>query len=173
MSDTDFDHDDLRQSKSKESTSSTELSTDGAVSLFSTILTNALEKQKVILINHFESHFLQPVKSTGVSTPHFVFKREEHRIQYLFNTERSDTISGIEKLINSKSYVQALDVLAEKKETMRTRNKFLKSATNMDGTPSMNTLIVLWLTIRTMQLICVPLLPVHPGKGKVQNRMTG
>ncbi|CAC5392799.1 unnamed protein product [Mytilus coruscus] len=126
MSDTGSDHDDLRQSKSKENTSNTELSTDGAVSLFSTVLTNALEQQKVNLIKHFENQFVQPVKSTVVSTPDFVFKREGHRIQYLFNTERSDTISRIEKLIQSKSYVQALEVLAEEKETLRKRNKILK-----------------------------------------------
>ncbi|CAG2231323.1 unnamed protein product [Mytilus edulis] len=128
MSDTGSDHDDLRPSKSKESTSNTELSTDGAVSLFSTVLTNALEQQKVNLIKHFENQFIQPVKSTGVSTPDFVFKREGHRIQYLFNTERSDTISRIEKLIRSKSYVQALEVLAEEKETLRKRNKIVKIA---------------------------------------------
>jgi hypothetical protein len=35
----------------------TELSTDGAVSLFSTVLTNALEQQKINIIQHFESCF--------------------------------------------------------------------------------------------------------------------
>ncbi|VDI71097.1 Hypothetical predicted protein [Mytilus galloprovincialis] len=94
MSDTGSDHDDLRPSKSKESTSNTELSTDGAVSLFSTVLTNALEQQKVNLIKHFENQFIQPVKSTGVSTPDFVFKREGHRIQYLFNTESQNSGFG-------------------------------------------------------------------------------
>jgi hypothetical protein len=44
----------------------TELSTDGAVSLFSTVLTNALEQQKINIIQHFESRFVKNEKQTGV-----------------------------------------------------------------------------------------------------------
>ena len=42
----------------------------------------------------------------------------------------------------------------------------------MDGTRLMNISIVLWLMIRTMQLIYVPPLPVRPGKGVNRNRMS-
>ncbi|VDI14509.1 Hypothetical predicted protein [Mytilus galloprovincialis] len=62
----------------EESTSSAELSTDGAVSVFSTVLTNALEKQKVNLNNLFESHFVQPVFRLQI-----FIQGEEYRIQVL------------------------------------------------------------------------------------------
>jgi hypothetical protein len=42
------------------------LSTYGAVSLFSTVLTNALEQQKINIIQHFESRFAKNEKQTGV-----------------------------------------------------------------------------------------------------------
>ncbi|XP_063404348.1 uncharacterized protein LOC134687819 [Mytilus trossulus] len=173
MSDTGSDHDDLRPSKSKESTSNTELSTDGAVSLFSTVLTNALEQQKVNLIKHFENQFIQPVKSTGVSTPDFVFKREGHRIQYLFNTERSDTISRIEKLIRSKSYVQALEVLAEEKETLRKRNKIVKIA-DKHGWDTVNEYLDSTLADDKDDAANLrSAIASASRKGKVQNRMIG
>jgi hypothetical protein len=65
----------------------TELSTDGAVSLFSTMLTNALEQQKINTIQHFESRFAKNKKQRGVEAGDFVFKHEENRIQHLFNSE--------------------------------------------------------------------------------------
>ena len=52
----------------------TDLSTDGAVSLFSTVLSNALEQQKNI-IHHFESRFAneKSEKATGVDATDFKF----------------------------------------------------------------------------------------------------
>jgi hypothetical protein len=49
-----------------------ELSTDGAVSLFSTVLTNALEQQKINIMQHFESRFAKNEKQTGVEAGDFV-----------------------------------------------------------------------------------------------------
>lgn len=55
---TDSDHDKLRHSTSKENIFSNELSTDGAESLFSTVLTKRIKEQKVYLINYFGRHFI-------------------------------------------------------------------------------------------------------------------
>ena len=54
----------------------TDLSTDGAVSLFSTVLSNALEQQKNNIIQHFESRFAneKSEKATGVDATDFTFK---------------------------------------------------------------------------------------------------
>ncbi|CAC5380035.1 unnamed protein product [Mytilus coruscus] len=56
-----------------------ELSTDGAVSLFSTVLSNALEQQKNNIIQHFESRFAtdKSEKATGVDATDFSFKHED------------------------------------------------------------------------------------------------
>ena len=118
--------DDLRQSSSKDQHSDTHLSTDGAISLFSSVLKNALEQQKINLINHIDTHFVRQDKSTGVSNPDFVFKREGNRIQHQFNTERSDKLNRIENLISSGSYPPALELVSEEKETLRKRNKIIK-----------------------------------------------
>ncbi|CAG2232993.1 unnamed protein product [Mytilus edulis] len=59
----------------------TDLSTDGAVSLFSTVLSNALEQQKNNIIQHFESRFAneKSEKATGVDATDFKFKKEEEK----------------------------------------------------------------------------------------------
>ncbi|VDI17847.1 Hypothetical predicted protein [Mytilus galloprovincialis] len=120
MSDTGSDHDDLRPSKSKESTSNTELSTDGAVSLFSTVLTNALEQQKVNLIKHFENQFIQPVRSTGVSTPDFVFKREDDAANL-----RSAIASASRKRKSSKPYDRPSNKPTESGNKFNAKNFFV------------------------------------------------
>jgi hypothetical protein len=46
------------------------------VSLFSTVLTNALEQQKINIIQHFESRFAKNEKQTGVEAGDFVYTVE-------------------------------------------------------------------------------------------------
>ena len=106
----------------------TELSTDGAVSLFSTVLTNALEQQKLNIIQHFENRFPKSEKATGVEAAEFVFKHEGNKIQYSFNSERADKLSQIDSLIKLKNFTAASELVAEEKETLRKRNKILKIA---------------------------------------------
>jgi hypothetical protein len=72
------------------------LSTYGAVSLFSTVLTNALEQQKINIIQHFESRFVKNEKQTGVEAGDFVLKHEGNRIQHSFNSERADKLAKLE-----------------------------------------------------------------------------
>ncbi|VDI58551.1 Hypothetical predicted protein [Mytilus galloprovincialis] len=53
----------------------------GAVSLFSTVLSNALEQQKNNIIQHFESRFAneKSEKATGVDATDFTFKSEQEK----------------------------------------------------------------------------------------------
>ena len=85
----------------------TELSTDGDVSLFSTVLTNALEQQKINILQHFESCFAKNEKQTGVEAGDFVFKHEGNRIQLSFNTKRADKLAKLESLIKIKDLTAA------------------------------------------------------------------
>jgi hypothetical protein len=106
----------------------TELSTYGAVSLFSTVLTNALEQQKINIIQHFESRFAKNEKQTGVEAGDFVFKHEGNRIQHSFNSERADKLAKLESLIKIKDLTAASKLLTEEREILRKRNRILKIA---------------------------------------------
>jgi hypothetical protein len=105
-----------------------ELSTDGAVSLFSTVLTNALEQQKINIIQHFESRFAKNEKQTGVEAGDFVFKHEGNRIQHSFNRERADKLAKVESLIKIKDLTAASKLLTEERGILRKRNRILKIA---------------------------------------------
>ena len=150
----------------------TELSTDGAVSLFSTVLTNALEQQKINIIQHFESRFAKNEKQTGVEAGDFVFKHEGNRIQHSFNSERADKLAKLESLIKIKDLTAASKLLTEEREILRKRNTFSKLQINMDGTPCRNIWTLLSLMIRTMLLISVQLSPEQQQSVAV-NHMTG
>jgi hypothetical protein len=65
-----------------------DLTTYGAISLFTSALNNALDRQKATLIEHFENSLVKNEKATGVDTAEFSFKREGNKIQYSFNLER-------------------------------------------------------------------------------------
>ncbi|CAG2235578.1 unnamed protein product [Mytilus edulis] len=108
----------------------TDLSTDGAVSLFSTVLSNALEQQKNNIIHHFESRFAneKSEKATGVDATDFKFKKEGNRIQHIFNIERSEKLSKIDSFVKFNSLDAASRLISEEKETLRKRNKILKIA---------------------------------------------
>ena len=74
-----------------------DLTTDDAISLFTSALNNALEdRQKAILIEHFENSLVKNEKATGVDTAEFSFKRDGNKIQYSFNLERLEKLSRIE-----------------------------------------------------------------------------
>lgn len=106
----------------------TELSTDSAESLFSTVLTNAFEQQKINIKQHFESRFAKNEKQTGVEAGDFVFKNEGNRIQHSFNSERADKLARLESLIKIKDLTAASKLLTEEREILRKRNKILEIA---------------------------------------------
>ena len=147
----------------------TELSTDGDVSLFSTVLTNALEQQKINVIQHFESSFDKNEKQIGAEARDFVFKHEGNRIQYSFNSERADKLA---KLIKIKDLTAASKLLTEEREILRKRNTFSKLLINMDGTPCRNIWTLLSLMIMTILLISVQLSPEQQQSVAVDH-MTG
>ncbi|CAC5425100.1 unnamed protein product [Mytilus coruscus] len=127
MSNSDPDLDVRDQSES--CGANTELSTDGALSLFSVVPSNALEQQKNNIIKHFESRFAnKSEKATGVDATDFSFKHEGNRIQHSFNIERSDKLSKIDSYIKFNSLDAASRLIVEEKETLRKRNKILKIA---------------------------------------------
>ncbi|CAG2251224.1 unnamed protein product [Mytilus edulis] len=106
----------------------TELTTDGAISLFTSALNNALEKQKESMINHFEARFGKSTKATGVEQTEFTFKSEGIKIQHSFNSERLDKLSAIESCIKLGNVTEVSSIISEEKEVLRKRNKILKIA---------------------------------------------
>ncbi|CAG2213844.1 unnamed protein product [Mytilus edulis] len=108
----------------------TDLSTDGAVSLFSIVLSNALEQQKNNIIQHFESRVAneKSEKATGVDATDFTFWSEGNRIQHSFNLERSDRLSKIDSFVKFNTLDAVSRLISEEKEALRKRNKILKTA---------------------------------------------
>jgi uncharacterized protein (DUF736 family) len=64
------------------------------ISLFTSALNNALDRQKATLIAQFEISLVKNEKATGVDTAEFSLKHEGNKIQYSFNLERNYTICG-------------------------------------------------------------------------------
>ena len=106
----------------------TDLTTDGAISLFTSALNNALEKQKATLIEHFETRFAKCNKATGVEATEFTFRKEGNKIQHSFNSERLDKLLCIENCLKFNNLSGASEIIAEEKEVIRKRNKILKIA---------------------------------------------
>ncbi|CAC5412157.1 unnamed protein product [Mytilus coruscus] len=108
----------------------TDLITDGAISLFTSALNNALEKQKDSLINHFEARLGKRTKATGVDQTAFAFKSEGIKIQHSFNSERLDNLSAIESCRKKKlgNVTEVGKIIFQEKEIIRKRNKILKIA---------------------------------------------
>ncbi|XP_063420142.1 uncharacterized protein LOC134705325 [Mytilus trossulus] len=129
MSEEGSDHDERRATtQHAENSNETELSTDGAISLFTSALNNALEKQKHSLINHFEARLGKSVKATGVDQPEFVFHSEGIKVQYSFNTERLERLAAVESCIKLGNASEVSEIISQEKEIIRKRNKILKIA---------------------------------------------
>ena len=120
---------DDRESRDDQGTSnSTELTTDAAISLFTSALNGALEKQKANLIEHFEARLDKTNKATGVDPTDYSFKKEGHKIQHAFNSERLDKLSSIEKCLKFQKLTEATEIISSEKEVLKKRNKILKIA---------------------------------------------
>ena len=103
-----------------------DLTTDDAISLFTSALNNALEdRQKAILIEHFENSLVKNEKATGVDTAEFSFKRDGNKIQYSFNLERLEKLSRIENNIKLNKLNAVYDIITEEQTILRKRNNIL------------------------------------------------
>ena len=76
-----------------------DLTTYGTISLFTSALSNTLDREKATLIEHFENSLVKNEKATGVDTTEFSLKHEDNKIQYSFNLERLEKIFRIENNI--------------------------------------------------------------------------
>ena len=105
-----------------------DLTTDGVISLFTSALNNALDRQKATLIAQFEISLVKNEKATGVDTAEFSLKHEGNKIQYSFNLERLEKLSHIENSIKLNKLNAVYDILTEEQTILRKRNKILKIA---------------------------------------------
>ena len=105
-----------------------DLTTDGAISLFTSALNNALDRQNATSIEHFENSLVKNEKATRVDTAEFSFKHEGNTIQYSFNLERLEKLSRIENNIKLNKLNAVYDILTEEQTILRKRNKILKIA---------------------------------------------
>ncbi|XP_062614109.1 uncharacterized protein LOC134275831 [Saccostrea cucullata] len=112
------------------------LSNEDAVSLFSTSLNKALEKQSNVIVSTIaglteqlgKSNALKSAAHVPESGQAFEFKHEGHKIQFAFNQDRLSKLSEIEGLIQEVDLTKAAAVIKEEKTALQQRNKILKIA---------------------------------------------
>lgn len=112
------------------------LSNEEAVSLFSSSLNKALEKQSSLIVNTITGLTEQLAKNNTVSStehvaktgPAFEFKHEGHKIQFAFNQERSQKLAEIEGLVLKGNLAKAALVINEEEAALQQPNKILKIA---------------------------------------------
>ena len=112
------------------------LSNEEAVSLFSSSLNKALEKQSNVIMSTItditekltKRSAGKSVSHVAESLPEFEFKHEGHRIQFHFNQERCSKLTELEDLIQDCNFQKARDVIKEEKAALLHRNKILKIA---------------------------------------------
>ena len=114
---------------------SSALTNDDAVSLFSTSLTKALEKQNSVIVNSIVQQIAKSSASTpsssvinGADPQAFEFKHEGNKIQHNFNQERLNKLSEVETLLKEGEIPKAVDLVGEQKAALKQRNKILKIA---------------------------------------------
>ncbi|KAK3098254.1 hypothetical protein FSP39_017641 [Pinctada imbricata] len=107
------------------------LTNEDAVSLFSTSLNKALERQKETIVSAISEKFTKDSAGTVshvIEPVAFEFKHEGHKIQFSFNQERISKLSDIENFIRDGNFEKALSTLGEQKSALQQRNKILKIA---------------------------------------------
>lgn len=81
----------------------TYLNNDGAISLFISVINNALEKHKRSLVNNLK---LDQAKVQSNDQTELTLKGEGIKIQHLFNSERFDKFSAIESCLKLKQQLR-------------------------------------------------------------------
>ena len=109
-----------------------DLTIDGAISLFTSALNKALDRQKATLIEHFENSLVKNEKVTRVDTAEFSFKHEGNKIQYSFNLECLEKLSRIDNKIKLNKLNAEYDILTEEQTILRKRNTILTIADRHD-----------------------------------------
>ncbi|XP_055996384.1 uncharacterized protein LOC130046894 [Ostrea edulis] len=113
-----------------------------AVSLFSSSLNKALERQSNVIVSTITGLTEKLTKSNaGKNVPHveeptvsvngspgFEFKHEGHKIQFNFNQARYSKLSELGKLIQECDFQKAADIVKEEQAAILQRNKILKIA---------------------------------------------
>ena len=102
-------------------TADTDLTTDGAISLFTSALNSTL-------IEHFETRFEKSKNATGVDASDFTFKSEGNKVQHCIYSERLEKRSTIERCLKFNKSSDALAIITEEKGVIIKRNKILKIA---------------------------------------------
>ena len=98
------------------------------VSLLNSSIDSALKRQSDSFMQYIDSRFSQLPKPTVQPVDDFVFSREGNKIQFKFNTERSNKLSDILECIQSKDFEAAELIIKSELNEITQRNKIIKIA---------------------------------------------
>jgi hypothetical protein len=105
-----------------------ELSNSDQMSLMNTVIDRALERQRKFLIDHIDSKLDTVTMPVPATVDEFDFRQEGNKIQHKFNSQRSDKLSDVLRLIQSGHNEDAEDVVKSEISEIRQRNKLNKIA---------------------------------------------
>ena len=79
-----------------------DLSNSDQISLMNTLIDNALERQKKSFVEHIDLK-LGAAHKQPTTADDFEFRQEGNKIQYKFNSQRSEKLSEVLRLLRSES----------------------------------------------------------------------
>ena len=98
------------------------------MSLMNTVIDRALVRQRKFLIDHIDSKLDTVTRPVPATVEEFDFRQEGNKIQHKFNSQRSDKLSEVLRLIQSGHSEDAEDVVKSEISEIRQRNKLIKIA---------------------------------------------
>jgi hypothetical protein len=96
--------------------------------LLNSSIDSALKRQSDSFMQYMDSRFSQLPKPTFQPVDDFVFSREGNKIQFKFNTQRSNKLSDILECIQSKDFEAAELIIKSELNEITQRNKIIKIA---------------------------------------------
>jgi len=128
MSDREDSAREIAHGSSQEAPRRHDLTNVDQVSLLNSSIDSALKRQSDSFMQYIDSRFSQLPKPTVQPVDDFVFSREGNKIQFKFNTERSNKLSDILECIQSKDFEAAELIIKSELNEITQRNKIIKIA---------------------------------------------
>jgi len=143
------------------------------MSLMNTVIDRALVRQRKFLIDHIDSKLDTVTRPVPAIVEEFDFRQEGNKIQHKFNSQRSDKLSEVLRVIQSGHNEDAEDVVKSEISEIRQRNKLIKIADRHGWETVRSILYILWLTTMRTPLSCAQPSQELLVKGTFPSHTTG
>jgi hypothetical protein len=125
------------------------------MSLMNTIIDRALERQRKFLIDHIDSKLDTVTRPVPATVEEFDFRQEGNTIQHKFNSQCSDKLSEVLRLIQFGHNEDTADVVSRRSAKFGNATNLSRLPTVTDGIRYGSILYILWLTTMRTPVSCV------------------